>query len=333
MASNAASTVAAWPLAVMNTLNSRGFDGAKLLHEAGLELDTLRANPGGRVPTEVMTRLWSLATERSTDPAMGLWVGRAAMPMHVRVMGLLIQTAPTLGHILEVAERFQRLITTGVILRLVHQPDRVGLEICELPGIDLHPASIDAFIAAHVSNLRRLANRNAVQQVDLRRAQPESAAPWQQVLGCEVSFAQPSNVIWHRRAALDDALALGDAGLWREHQQLAERELAALDTTPALVQDILGLLRAHGDRLPTQAELATELAMSERSLRRRLAALGSGYRQLADLWRAERAAHLLRAGLRVAEVADQLGFSDASSFSKAFRRWHQVSPESYRQQP
>lgn len=328
-----ASTVAAWPLAVMNTLDSRGFAGAELLREAGLDLDTLRANPGGRVPTYLMTRLWSLATERSDDPAMGLWVGRSAMPMHVRVIGLLIQTAPTLGHILEVAERFQRLITTGVTLRLVHQPDRIGLEICELPGIALHPASIDAFIAAHVSNLRRLVGPAAVQQVDLKRQRPKLVQPWQHVLGCDVSFAQPSNVIWHQRAVLDTPLALGDAGLWREHEQLAQRELAALDASPALVQDILGLLRAHGDRLPTQAELASGLAMSERSLRRRLAELGSGYRQLADLWRAERAAQLLRSGLRAAEVADRLGFSDASSFSKAFRRWHGVSPEGFRQQP
>lgn len=329
----AASTVAAWPLAVLNALDSRGFDGAGLLREAGLDVETLRANPGGRVSTDLMTRLWSLATERSADPAMGLWVGRGAMPMHVRVMGLLIQTAPTLGHILEVAERFQRLITTGVTLRLLHQPDRVGLEICQLPGITLHPASIDAFIAAHVSNMRRVVARDAVQMVDLERPQPNPAQPWQQVLGCDVSFAQPSNVIWHQRSALDTPLPLGDSGLWREHEQLAQRELAALDTTPALVQDILGLLRACTDRLPTQAELASGLAMSERSLRRRLAEQGTGYRQLTDLWRAERAAQLLRSGLRAAEVADRLGFSDSSSFSKAFRRWHGVSPEGFRQQP
>lgn len=336
MASNdliSASTVAAWPLAVMTTLDSRGFAGAELLREAGLNVETLRANPGGRVSTELMTRLWSLAAEHCADPAIGLWVGRGAMPMHVRVMGLLIQTAPTLAHILDVAERFQRLITTGVTLRLIHQPDRVGLEICELPGVALHPASIDAFIAAHVSNMRRVVSRDAVQRVDLKRPQPNPVQPWLQVLGCDVSFAQSSNVIWHRRAALDTPLPLGDAGLWREHEQLAQRELAALDTTPALVQDILGLLRAHGDRLPTQAELAAALTISERSLRRRLAESGSGYRQLADLWRAERAAQLLRSGLRAAEVADRLGFSDASSFSKAFRRWHGVSPESYRQQP
>lgn len=324
--------MAAWPLAVMHTFDSRGFDGAALLHDAGIDLEALRANPGGRVPTELMTRLWSLATQRSADPAMGLWVGRAAMPMHMRVMGLLIQTAPTIGHILEATERFQRLITTGVTLRLVHQPDRVGVQICELHDVVLHPASIDAFIAAHVSNLRRLAGQ-VVQQVDLKRAPPSSAQHWQQVFGCTVRFAQPANVVWHQRSALAAPLALGDARLWREHEQLAVRELAALDAVPALVQDILGLLRTYGDTLPTQAELAAALALSERTLRRRLAALGSGYRQLADLWRAERSAHLLRAGLRSAEVADQLGFADANSFGKAFRRWYGVSPESYRQQP
>lgn len=324
------STVAAWPLAVMNTLNNRGLDGARVLAQAGLELAELRGNPGGRVSTDLMTRLWTLASEASVDPAIGLWVGRSAMPMHVRVMGLLIQTAPTLGHILQVAERFQRLITTGVTLRLLYQPDRVGLEICELPSVALHPASIDAFVSAHVSNLRRLAAGEGVQQVDLKCPAPADSGPWQQVLGCTVCFDKQSNVIWHQRAAIDWPLALGDVALWREHEQLAQRELAELDTTPALIQDVRGVLRISGDTAPTQAELAAKLAMSERSLRRRLAELGSGYRQLVDLCRAERAAQLVLSGLRSAEVAHLLGFSDASSFGKAFRRWYGTTPEAYR---
>ena len=84
--------------------------------------------------------------------------------------------------------------------------------------------------------------------------------------------------------------------------------------------------------MPGLAALAAAVSMSERSLRRRLSELGSGYRQLVDGWRAERAAQLVRGGDSLAEVAHRLGFSDASNFSKAFRRWYGVSPDTFRQQ-
>ncbi len=328
----ASTTVAAWPLAVLETLNGYGVDGPTLLAQAGLDLAVLRANPGGRVPTDAMTRLWALATEQSDDPAMGLQVGKTSLPMHLRVMGLLIQTAPTLGHILEMAVRYQRLISTGVTVRLQQRPDAVGLEICCLPDVILHPASIDAFVAAHVSNLRRLSPEGGVQQVMLQRSAPADAAPWRQILGCPVTFDQPGNIVWHHRDRLAAPLLLGDAGLWRQHETLARQELAALDATPPLIQTLQGLLRANGDALPGLAELAAAVAMSERSLRRRLAELGSGYRQLVDAWRSERAGQLVRGGESLAEVAHRLGFSDASNFSKAFRRWYGVSPDTYRQQ-
>jgi AraC-like DNA-binding protein len=328
----ASTTVAAWPLAVLETLNGYGVDGPDLLAQAGLDLAVLRANPGGRVPTVAMTRLWALATEQSGDPAMGLQVGKTSLPMHLRVMGLLIQTAPTLGHILEMAVRYQRLISTGVTVRLQQRPDAVGLEICCLPDVVLHPASIDAFVAAHVSNLRRLSPEGGVQQVMLQRSAPADAGPWRQILGCPVTFEQPGNIVWHHRDRLAAPLLLGDAGLWRQHETLARQELAALDATPPLIQTLQGLLRAQGDALPGLAELAAAVAMSERSLRRRLAELGSGYRQLVDAWRSERAGQLVRGGESLAEVAHRLGFSDASNFSKAFRRWYGMSPDTYRQQ-
>ena len=46
-------------------------------------------------------------------------------------------------------------------------------------------------------------------------------------------------------------------------------------------------------------------------------------------WRALR--YLARDGLSVKEVAYNLGFNDASNFSRAFRRWEGVTPKVYRQ--
>jgi AraC-like DNA-binding protein len=80
-------------------------------------------------------------------------------------------------------------------------------------------------------------------------------------------------------------------------------------------------------RILQLSELAPRLGMSERSLRRRLAAESIGYRRLVDAERRERARELLeRPDASVTRVALELGFADASALTHACRRWFARSP-------
>ncbi|MBG13833.1 MAG: hypothetical protein CL553_12035 [Alcanivorax sp.] len=327
-----ATTVAAWPLAVLDTLERRGLDGNLALREAGLERAWLAANPGGRVTVAAMGRLWAAAERLSGDPAIGLYVGLAAQPMHLRILGLLVQTAPSLDQVIDFAVRFQALVSNSVTVSRVHRPGAEGLAIRPLDGTPVHPCALDAFIAAHVHHLVRVAPAGAVTEVALCRPAPADQRPWQTRLCRQVVFDADADVVWHDRARLHTPLPLGDDELSRQHQQLAEQALAELDRSPPLVQTLRGLLRVRPGEPPTLGELAAAVNLSERSLRRHLAEAGSGYRRLIEEHSAERAAALLRGSARsVAEVADQLGFSDASNFSKAFKRWYGVSPYRFRQ--
>ena len=79
------------------------------------------------------------------------------------------------------------------------------------------------------------------------------------------------------------------------------------------------------------AHMAEAAGMSTRSLQRRLATSGASFTRLADEARFEAAAPLLRdPGLRITDVAVELGYSDAANFTRAFRRWAGVPPEVFR---
>lgn len=73
---------------------------------------------------------------------------------------------------------------------------------------------------------------------------------------------------------------------------------------------------------------AKRLGLSERTLRRRLDEEGTSFRERLDHVRRARALELL-ARARVDEVAAQLGFVDARSFQRAFRRWTRMTPIAY----
>lgn len=86
-------------------------------------------------------------------------------------------------------------------------------------------------------------------------------------------------------------------------------------------------LQNAGARIPTLPITARHFHMSERTLKRHLQAEGVSFRQLLEDVRKNRAKRLLRqGGMSISEIASNLGFSDASTFSQAFKRWTGTAP-------
>ena len=82
---------------------------------------------------------------------------------------------------------------------------------------------------------------------------------------------------------------------------------------------------------PTIARTARELKMSSRTLHRRLHQVGTTYSQVLDHCRLRMARHLLKASdARMYEIAVTTGYSDPSSFSRAFLRWTGQTPKQFR---
>jgi len=81
---------------------------------------------------------------------------------------------------------------------------------------------------------------------------------------------------------------------------------------------------------PTPASIARRLGMGQRTLQRRLREEGVSSSKIFEREQRDLALALLRHGARVVDVADAVGFGDATSFSKAFRRWTGASPTDYR---
>ena len=79
------------------------------------------------------------------------------------------------------------------------------------------------------------------------------------------------------------------------------------------------------------ADLAADLHVDERTLRRRLTAEGTSFRRLVDEVRHGRALELLAQGAAVSEVARELGYSETATFTRSFTRWEGVSPSRLRE--
>ena len=92
------------------------------------------------------------------------------------------------------------------------------------------------------------------------------------------------------------------------------------------------MLRYYG-AFPSLENAASELGMSSRTMRRKLAEDGTSYQKELDAVRHKLAReYFLRGGNSVTEVSLLLGYADSSAFAKAFRRWTGLSPKAFQEQ-
>jgi len=130
------------------------------------------------------------------------------------------------------------------------------------------------------------------------------------------------------QAAIDAPLSGTFSTYSQAHGRLAENVLASIASEEGLPDRVAEILSLARDQSLRASEVAAALNVSERSLRRRLSKMGWSFTALLAELRTELSrAYLLEMPVR--DVAELLGYCDASTFRRAFRRWTGITPDSY----
>jgi AraC-like DNA-binding protein len=164
---------------------------------------------------------------------------------------------------------------------------------------------------------------------------PPHAAEVERVLGCPVRYGSDAIRLHFPASWLDTARLHANPELMRLLEHQAERNLADLITPRRLSARVRAAILDGQDGLrPTMTAMARRLGLSERSLRRRLAEETLTYAEVVEQALAEAARRLLEdPQVTIQDVADRLGFSEASAFHRAFKRWTGLTPRQFRNQP
>ncbi|WP_372964452.1 AraC family transcriptional regulator ligand-binding domain-containing protein [Marinobacter sp.] len=151
-----------------------------------------------------------------------------------------------------------------------------------------------------------------------------------QIVNSPVSYGAGSNDVVFPKKLLDRSLPQANAVTAAMCEQQCRELIHRRRISSGVTADVEQFLRGQRWQKPVLAEVAQYLNMSERSLKRHLQQEGASFRELVEQYRSSEACRLLQQhDLLVSEIALRLGFSDTSTFSQAFKRWHGISPSSY----
>ena len=113
----------------------------------------------------------------------------------------------------------------------------------------------------------------------------------------------------------------------------AEELLSKYPPRDSLIDQVQNIIAGEfrgGD--PSLERVADALSLTPRTLQRKLRELGTSHNELVDQMRRQLAMRYLREPeMAICEVAYLLGFSEASSFHRAFKRWTGVTPKDFRE--
>jgi len=312
----------AFERALLAQLDELGVD-----HRVAAGHETLR----GLDRHERLGRLAGFAIRETGDPLLGVKVGRRVPLASYGALGHAILSAPSLRHAMRLIVKHMGIVQAGPrrAARITHGQGRVYLEY-------LHPIVLpesatfltDMFLASSLQQMRHLTDPGLKGfEVEVRRRLADIAA-YETAVGVPVRdgaavdrLSAPADLV---NAPLPAAfVAQSDA-----HLRLAENALADIDAGGGIARSVRGVLFDLDGEAVQASTVARGLGLSERTLRRQLRAEGTSFGDQSAKARFDLARAYLRS-LPVRDVAEMLGYHDASTFRRAFRRWSGATPAEF----
>lgn len=161
-------------------------------------------------------------------------------------------------------------------------------------------------------------------------APPAYAERYREVLGCPVHFNAPCTILTTHRSWVEQGLQYHDEEFHRLCLQHCDDLLQRLGGAGPIESALRAIFLHDLPELPGLEAVAKRLAMSPRTLRRRLSNEGTSFRLVLEQFRNDRARSLLRSGLSTKQVAMQLGFQEPSALRHSFRAWNGMTVSEYR---
>lgn len=248
-------------------------------------------------------------------------------------LGYAAMSSETLRDAVELAVKFFRTRTTIVDLQLKVEGDTAILELDELVALnDLQPFVVESlFSSFHFMGLKLLGEVPMDGELRFAFPEPDYYERMKPLIPVPVLFDCAYNQMRFPASRLEQRLRFADPRLARMAEAQCEQEMANIKSPPKLLNQVRRIILAQSGRFPSVDEAASDLHMSSRTLKRKLQQLGTSYQKiLDDLRKGLAVEYLTQTEITVDDIAVQLGYSDASNFARAFRRWTGRSPSDYR---
>jgi len=315
--------------AATRVLKRYQIESSQVYEAAGVD-PHLFDDPDSRLRLGAIKVMWDQCERLTGNPCFAFEVGMAMLPGNLHALGFAWLASRNLREALERLARYQRLLSTALMVQVEEAGDELLLVISAAPGWPQQ--ALDVTTTAVVALCRDITYEEFKPlRVEMTRAEPKCAKQLARYFGSPVRYRAERTVLVFRREQTEKFLPRQNPAVARVSDDVALKYIAQMDREDVLSRAKVSLIDMLSNGEPTRTALANRLHMSERTLARRLNDRAVSFRALLDTVRKELAlGYIDQARYAVTDIAYLLGFSDQSNFARSFRRWTGSTPSKYR---
>ncbi|MTI14274.1 AraC family transcriptional regulator [Sansalvadorimonas verongulae] len=313
-----------------------GIDASTIYERCGITRRLIE-DPQVRTPHDAQTIFWQACEEITGDKYIGLHLGLHIPVFRGQVIEYLFLSSPTFEEGLNRALNYQRLLSDAVTAKVAREGDRCLFSIGST-NENTHEIRhlIDAILLGAIRFFCHLTQDNfkplsvAVTHGGLADDEGRNSE-YAKVFGCPVIFNSDQNIIEFGIDILHFPSQHAEPELMKAHEQVAIKQIARLEKQDIItdVSRIIGELLDSGE--VSLENVSNRLDITARSLRSRLADAGTSFNHILANYRCNLSKQLLsRTDESIDEIVYLTGFSEPSTFYRAFKRWTSMTPIEYR---
>ncbi|OZG74129.1 AraC family transcriptional regulator [Hahella sp. CCB-MM4] len=311
-------------------LSDMGVNTSEILLHAGLSAD-LFSRKGATLSVEEYFDMWQVVDQAVGERELPLLIGQSISVEVFEPPIFASFCSPNLNIALQRLSQYKRLIGPMVLkVDISESRTSASLECYQFEGEIPH--CIGTAEAVFLTTLARMATRQQIRplEVILTRT-PDNVAPYEEFFGCPIRQGSFSQVSFTSQDAVYPFVS-DNPVMWECFEPELKRRLSELDMEATLTQQVKSvLLEMLPSGMSSMDKVAGRLAMSKRTLQRKLSDEGETFQTVLKKTREELAQHYLaNSSMSQSEISFLLGFQDTNSFIRAYSNWTGQPPGQYR---
>ncbi len=316
---------------VWNVMVKFDVDPRPIFENFGLQEQDLQ-DSNKRCHAYIEIALWHHAQNIIKEPCLGLSAGSDTWhPSQMGTLGYAWLASSTLERAFHRLSRFHHIVTNAYEIETRKNNELYTVSI----QYSRHNPAFQARSESIMATLLCMSRMNfglalPVQSLSFIHTEPEAVEKYHEVFGCHPVFAAAEDSISFALEDVTRRLPTANHLFAEMMDQSIIQTLDKLQSDNIVAQVKSAIIEHLSCGKVTEDDIAGQLNMSKRKLQLKLAEEGVRFKGLLDDIRANMARIYLKDQQHcLSEIAFLLGFSEVSSFSRAFKRWTGVSPGQY----
>lgn len=309
-----------------------GIETSQLLQDSMISVSDL-SNPKATISMNQKLKVYQNALALAPCPDLGLVASQSVKITDFGLLGYTVICAETFQDAIHYSMKYLKLASP-----VLHQSFRLIDNVARFEGLDhvqlgeLLPFCTEFWFGS-IYALCSQCLQKPVRNICIRLPYPDPGYgdKYRELFQCDVLF-DTGVIQWDFDASLlTDKIPSANALAAKMCLQSCDSMLATLNHRDTLDQQVKAFLLENPGKFPDAAQVAAHFGLSTRTLSRRLHNLNVSYQNLLnDTRKAIALQYLQSTALSVEEIATLTGFSDASNFRRAFKKWTGTTPNHIR---